>query len=308
MSLPTCRVVLGCDVLREQWWDHYLEGIRILARCELLFASNGVPFLAGFDFAGVFVLQPRTMPVLGAVVAVSRREEGLFWAGLKSVSLASALRDDARRRIPPISWPNHDFSRALFSREGVRFGDTRKAWHLARSPRILVALEEFDARTPGSGQAALEPHGPQTRPTDTPQEAEVMSPEARAGALSLAGALFSWVQHGGPRCLGRNGIRPCVDSSAQRAYTVPAFPATDLRRPPGCRWLLAGTGAMQEKDKYLGGYVPMAFFGVGAVASLLVGWLTDSTDRRKLFIVMTLVGQLGALGTVFVKTFWQASG
>lgn len=49
----------------------------------------------------------------------------------------------------------------------------------------------------------------------------------------------------------------------------------------------------------------MAFFGFGAPASLVVGWLADVVDRRKLFVAIVLVGQLGALSTVFATTFSQ---
>ncbi|CAN0443050.1 unnamed protein product, partial [Hapterophycus canaliculatus] len=62
----------------------------------------------------------------------------------------------------------------------------------------------------------------------------------------------------------------------------------------------------QEKDKHLGGDIAIAFFCFGAPASLLVGYLTDVLDRRKLFVGIVLLGELGALATVFVTTFSQA--
>eukprot|EP00752_Nemacystus_decipiens_P003485 g3218.t1 len=60
-----------------------------------------------------------------------------------------------------------------------------------------------------------------------------------------------------------------------------------------------------EKDRHLGGDIAIAFFGFGAPASLLIGWLTDVVDRRNLFVAIVLIGEMGALATVFVTTFSQ---
>eukprot|EP00903_Cladosiphon_okamuranus_P006010 g5930.t1 len=60
-----------------------------------------------------------------------------------------------------------------------------------------------------------------------------------------------------------------------------------------------------EKDRHLGGDIAIAFFGFGAPASLLIGWLTDVVDRRNLFVTIVLIGELGALATVFATTFSQ---
>ena len=61
---------------------------------------------------------------------------------------------------------------------------------------------------------------------------------------------------------------------------------------------------MQEKDRKLGGDIAIAFFCFGAPASLLIGWLTDVVDRRKLFVAIVLVGEIGAVSTVWVTTYW----
>ncbi|CBJ27011.1 conserved unknown protein [Ectocarpus siliculosus] len=61
----------------------------------------------------------------------------------------------------------------------------------------------------------------------------------------------------------------------------------------------------EEKDRHLGGDIAVAFFGFGAPASLLVGWLTDVIDRRKLFVAIVAIGEMGTLATVFVTTFSQ---
>ncbi|CAM9778791.1 unnamed protein product [Ascophyllum nodosum] len=61
----------------------------------------------------------------------------------------------------------------------------------------------------------------------------------------------------------------------------------------------------EEKDRRLGGDIAVAFFGFGAPASLVIGWLTDVVDRRKLFVAIVLVGEIGALATVWVTTYSQ---
>lgn len=65
---------------------------------------------------------------------------------------------------------------------------------------------------------------------------------------------------------------------------------------------------VQEKYKYLGGYIAFAFYGLGAPASLTGGWLADRVDRRLLFVTMATVGQCGALGTAFAKNYSQVGG
>ena len=67
------------------------------------------------------------------------------------------------------------------------------------------------------------------------------------------------------------------------------------------------TLVMQEKDQRLGGAIAVAFFGLGAPASLLVGWLSDFVDRRKLFVTIVLVGEVAALATVWVTTYSQVN-
>ena len=68
---------------------------------------------------------------------------------------------------------------------------------------------------------------------------------------------------------------------------------------------LVHTHLAQEKDRRLGGDIAVAFFGFGAPASLVIGWLTDVVDRRKLFVAIVLVGEIGALATVWVTTYSQ---
>jgi len=60
-----------------------------------------------------------------------------------------------------------------------------------------------------------------------------------------------------------------------------------------------------EKDLYLGGYLQLAFFLVGAPASLVIGYLADKTNRVRLLAVVVVIGEGPCLATFWVKTFWQ---
>ena len=61
----------------------------------------------------------------------------------------------------------------------------------------------------------------------------------------------------------------------------------------------------EEGDRKLGGHIALALFLVGGPASLLVGYLADKVNRRKLCAVVICVGELGCLLTIFVTDFWH---
>lgn len=61
----------------------------------------------------------------------------------------------------------------------------------------------------------------------------------------------------------------------------------------------------REKDLYLGGYLQLAFFVVGAPASLIIGWFADKTPRVRLLAVVVAIGEAPCLGTFWVETYWQ---
>ncbi|CAM9778721.1 unnamed protein product [Ascophyllum nodosum] len=61
----------------------------------------------------------------------------------------------------------------------------------------------------------------------------------------------------------------------------------------------------EERDRRLGGNIALAFFGFAALSSLFVGWLADFVDRRKLFVLIVLMGKAGTLATVWVTTYSQ---
>ena len=46
----------------------------------------------------------------------------------------------------------------------------------------------------------------------------------------------------------------------------------------------------EERDKYLGGYVAALFFFVGAPSALIVGYLSDTSNRRNLLFYVVLLG------------------
>eukprot|EP00521_Asterionellopsis_glacialis_P016124 CAMPEP_0195295422 /NCGR_PEP_ID=MMETSP0707-20130614/17353_1 /TAXON_ID=33640 /ORGANISM="Asterionellopsis glacialis, Strain CCMP134" /LENGTH=548 /DNA_ID=CAMNT_0040356651 /DNA_START=22 /DNA_END=1665 /DNA_ORIENTATION=+ len=58
-----------------------------------------------------------------------------------------------------------------------------------------------------------------------------------------------------------------------------------------------------ERDKKLGGHIALGFFLVGAPASFLIGWLTDSWRRGPLLFVTIVVGELGCFMTYFTETY-----
>ena len=65
------------------------------------------------------------------------------------------------------------------------------------------------------------------------------------------------------------------------------------------------TRITQEKDRRLGGDIALAIFGFDAPSSLLVRWLADIVDRRKLFVSIVLIGKAGVLATVWATTYNQ---
>ena len=60
-----------------------------------------------------------------------------------------------------------------------------------------------------------------------------------------------------------------------------------------------------ERDRKLGGDIALAFFLLGAPASLIVGFFADTHDRRKLFGCTVFVGEMACFFTYFVRTYNQ---
>jgi len=59
-----------------------------------------------------------------------------------------------------------------------------------------------------------------------------------------------------------------------------------------------------ERDVYIGGYVPVAFFTAGAPVALLIGYLTDRTVRRNLFVFIIIAGEIPCFCTIFTRSYW----
>ena len=58
-----------------------------------------------------------------------------------------------------------------------------------------------------------------------------------------------------------------------------------------------------ERDAKLGGNISFGFFVLGAPAALLVGYLTDSYNRCKLFGIVVILGEFACFGTYWVRTY-----
>ncbi|CAM9846692.1 unnamed protein product [Chrysoparadoxa australica] len=61
----------------------------------------------------------------------------------------------------------------------------------------------------------------------------------------------------------------------------------------------------EEKDTKLGGYIGLAFFGLAAPASVLVGSLSDRVNRCNLLGAVACVGSLACFATAWVRTYPQ---
>lgn len=58
-----------------------------------------------------------------------------------------------------------------------------------------------------------------------------------------------------------------------------------------------------ERDVKLGGQVALGFWILGGIVSLLAGYLTDRVSRKRLFVVVTLIGALPCLLTGYARTY-----
>ena len=55
-----------------------------------------------------------------------------------------------------------------------------------------------------------------------------------------------------------------------------------------------------QKDVVIGGQVNVAFIVVGAITTVLVGYLADRVCRRDLFVLIVMLGEFGCFCTIFV--------
>ena len=59
------------------------------------------------------------------------------------------------------------------------------------------------------------------------------------------------------------------------------------------------------KDQYLGGLIPLAFWLLGGTVALIVGYLTDTTSRKNLFVLIVLIGEIPCLLSGFADTYTE---
>jgi len=61
----------------------------------------------------------------------------------------------------------------------------------------------------------------------------------------------------------------------------------------------------EEKDRYLGGYIALGFFIIGGLASCILGYWTDTSNRATLFGYVVFIGSVLNSLTYWVRTFWE---
>ena len=60
-----------------------------------------------------------------------------------------------------------------------------------------------------------------------------------------------------------------------------------------------------ERDTYIGGYVPLGFFVVGGATTLVTGYLSDKVANRvPMLCFVVLVGEVACIATLAVTDFW----
>ncbi|MCD6569673.1 MAG: MFS transporter [Deltaproteobacteria bacterium] len=60
-----------------------------------------------------------------------------------------------------------------------------------------------------------------------------------------------------------------------------------------------------ERDVKLGGHIPLAFWVIGGLVTLFIGYLTDLVSRKKLFVAVIFIGEIPCFLTGFVETYTQ---
>ncbi len=118
-----------------------------------------------------------------------------------------------------------------------------------------------------------------------------------------------------PRPLGLD-IRPKVflrPHRARRSWTIALFSITTLLLFADQNLMAPNLTAMaeefgfdeEERDRKLGGDISLAFFLLGAPASMVIGCLTDSSDRSVVFAWTVFIGEGACLATYWVQTYRQ---
>ena len=62
---------------------------------------------------------------------------------------------------------------------------------------------------------------------------------------------------------------------------------------------------VEMKDQYLGGLIPLVFWLLGGTVALIVGYFTDTTSRKNLFVLIVLIGEIPCLLSGFAETYTE---
>ena len=58
-------------------------------------------------------------------------------------------------------------------------------------------------------------------------------------------------------------------------------------------------------DYYIGGLINLAFWLLGGTISLFIGYFTDIISRRKLFVLIVIIGEIPCLLSGFADTYME---
>ena len=64
-------------------------------------------------------------------------------------------------------------------------------------------------------------------------------------------------------------------------------------------------GLSEKKDQYIGGLIPLVFWLFGGTVTLFVGYFTDLTSRKNLFVSVILIGEIPCLLTGFASNYFE---
>lgn len=103
------------------------------------------------------------------------------------------------------------------------------------------------------------------------------------------------------------------DNHNKRSWTIALFSITTLLLFADQNLMSPNLSAMaeefgfteEERDRKLGGDISLAFFLIGAPASMVIGCLTDSSDRSIVFAWTVFIGEGACLATYWVQSYSQ---
>ena len=138
-------------------------------------------------------------------------------------------------------------------------------------------------------------------PTDTEQligSASASSSSSSSSAVGLVAPATAAAEEGDEfanartKCGGRLTPRE-LTTLLIMLVTACLFADQNLMAPNLTEIRLEFNMTKEEGDRKLGGQIALALFLVGGPASLLVGYLADKINRRKLYCAVIFLGELG---------------